>query len=69
MPIGRVTMNDVLVDQRVDHRHRGTIAALRLFLVALRDGVVDLTNGGAHARAQRDIVSAVLIGLPGRFFR
>ena len=62
-------MNDVLVDQRVDDRHGFAVAGARLFLVATLDGGRDLADGAAHARAQGDVVCAVLLGLPGGFFR
>jgi len=67
--VGLIAMNDVLIDHAVDDRNSGAVMGQRLFLVALGDRIVDLANRAAHARAQRDIVCAVLIGLPCRFFR
>jgi hypothetical protein len=49
VPIGLITMNDVLVHERVDGRLRFAIAAARLLGIAAGNGVIDLTHGGAHA--------------------
>jgi hypothetical protein len=67
--VSSVAVNDVLVDHAVDHRHSGTIGALCVVLAAFGDRIVDLADRGAHARAQRDIVSAVLDGLSCCLFR
>src|SRR5262245_61402836 len=65
---GLVAMDDVLVDQRVDHR-LGFLERLHgIGLVAGGEGVVDLAQRRAHTRTQRDVTRAVGLSSTGGFF-
>src|SRR5688500_4735184 len=65
---GLVAMDDVLVDQRVDQRLRVLEGGGGIGLLAGGEGVVDLAQGRAHARTQRDVASAVGFSSTGGFF-
>ena len=68
MASGLVAMDDVLVDQRV-HQRLGFLQGGHGFgLVAGGQRVVDLAQGGTHARTQRHVAGAVGLSSTGGFF-
>src|SRR5688572_6313104 len=55
---GLVAVDDVLVDQRIDHRLRVLEGGGGIGLLAGGERVVDFAQGRTHARAKRDVTGA-----------
>lgn len=68
VPSCLVAVDDLLVHQRVDDRDGFLIACLGGLLVTRGDRGGDLANDGAHARTQREVSRAMLLGLVSGFF-
>jgi hypothetical protein len=68
VPCGLVAVDDLLAHERVDDGNGLVVAALGHVLLAADDSRRHVAHRGAHARAQRHIAGAVLLGLTGSFF-
>src|SRR2546423_416407 len=68
VPCSLVAVDDLLAHERVDDRDGPDVAALGRLFVAAHEGRRHVSHRGAHARAQRHIAGAVLLGLTGSLF-
>src|SRR6185295_10308373 len=65
---GLVAVDHVLVDQRIHQRLRFLEGGHGIGLVAGGEGIVDLAQGGTHARTQRHVAVTVGLCSTGGFF-